>query len=939
MDVVGSEIGQKMRSAIKAKLTELGCYVDDELPDYVMVMVANKRTRLQMEDDLQLFLGDNTVQFVNWLHQVLQKLQEVTVTAPVVAKSIDTDKSKVRSESKDRKLKEKKDKLKQKHKKGDSLKKSKKKSKDKSHKKKDEKKSHKSKKKNKDKETEMIRPNVPPLLMNMEKDSEPSITDVFAGQILKNHGITIDTPKAEPKVDRKPIITDAKRPIIPIIDPATILTSENIDTEEDSSQNTSEISTSTQPEKSTTNVEDGPTNVEDSTNNEVTTTTDINVENTSAAVDVAAPREQHLKEIHEIETKIQGLRQKLADQLDSMSEDEDFLNIRTEAEELMTDFAEDVFQEISSANQARSLATDTPPLLPPSFRSPPPTPKSPAIPRPEKPKEPEVLPQIELNLPKRPIRERLGSRQEVAKAVEVKQPAVTKKSETRRVSESSKEKHDSPERFTPEREPDFWPKSKRRSIEVEKSKKPSFSEESSPEHRDIVPSKRLTSKVTVQPIEREITRAGPASVVRVRPRPRPAPAPASALLRRAMADAQKSLLNAPLKKDTEIKRGIVLPMRRTIDAKKIVIQIPSDRLPSPDGGHCDTSPPPRDAQYVPTCISKQFVNTEYVPSRRQSTRVDETLIVETINNHKLPAEKEKGPTFVVTLDGLDPNIFLAKKLKTEGLLDEEADVTNSMKEPKPKPKTPTKEPEKKMIEEQKTAEKVAPTLEKKRLSDTSHTSEESDTQVILQAKESEEESVEPKEKEVESETSVVVEKEDPSPVVRKRRGSPIVFDVSKKERVRERTVSTGSDSHVTVATNATTHKYDTLPPLSTVATPPERKPACRSFPACRFGPACVFAHPPCKFAAACTRRACVYSHPARVVPAVASHVVPAANFKTIQPTNPNMCKFYPGCVNPACHFYHPKPCRYGNACTNKLECNFYHHEQPASRWRVPYTVL
>lgn len=47
-----------------------------------MVMVANKRTRAQMEDDLQLFLGDNTELFVNWLHQVLKKLQEVTVTAP-----------------------------------------------------------------------------------------------------------------------------------------------------------------------------------------------------------------------------------------------------------------------------------------------------------------------------------------------------------------------------------------------------------------------------------------------------------------------------------------------------------------------------------------------------------------------------------------------------------------------------------------------------------------------------------------------------------------------------------------------------------------------------------------------------------------------------------------------------------------------------------------
>lgn len=44
-----------------------------------MVMVANKRTRSQMEEDLQLFLSNNTEAFVGWLHQVLQKLQEVTI--------------------------------------------------------------------------------------------------------------------------------------------------------------------------------------------------------------------------------------------------------------------------------------------------------------------------------------------------------------------------------------------------------------------------------------------------------------------------------------------------------------------------------------------------------------------------------------------------------------------------------------------------------------------------------------------------------------------------------------------------------------------------------------------------------------------------------------------------------------------------------------------
>lgn len=68
---------------MKAKLIELGSgtagYIDDELPDYVMIMVANKRSKEQMIGDLSLFLGKNTDTFVNWLHQVLEKLQEVTL--------------------------------------------------------------------------------------------------------------------------------------------------------------------------------------------------------------------------------------------------------------------------------------------------------------------------------------------------------------------------------------------------------------------------------------------------------------------------------------------------------------------------------------------------------------------------------------------------------------------------------------------------------------------------------------------------------------------------------------------------------------------------------------------------------------------------------------------------------------------------------------------
>uniref|UniRef100_A0A182RX68 Zinc finger CCCH domain-containing protein 14 n=1 Tax=Anopheles funestus TaxID=62324 RepID=A0A182RX68_ANOFN len=116
MDTLGTEIGQKMRSAVKAKLIELGTgsatgYIDDELPDYVMIMVANKRSRQQMVDDLSLFLGAQTEIFVNWLHQVLQKLQEVTLPASAATKSKESTKrksSEVEDKKKDKKRKDKK---------------------------------------------------------------------------------------------------------------------------------------------------------------------------------------------------------------------------------------------------------------------------------------------------------------------------------------------------------------------------------------------------------------------------------------------------------------------------------------------------------------------------------------------------------------------------------------------------------------------------------------------------------------------------------------------------------------------------------------------------------------------------------------------------------------------------------------------------------------
>lgn len=95
-----------LQSAIKAKLMELGAYVgksfvcvnlaalkmliaqllmfceilDDELSNYVMVMVTNRRSKAEMDRELQLFLGANTSAFTSWLQSVWMKLEQVTVT-------------------------------------------------------------------------------------------------------------------------------------------------------------------------------------------------------------------------------------------------------------------------------------------------------------------------------------------------------------------------------------------------------------------------------------------------------------------------------------------------------------------------------------------------------------------------------------------------------------------------------------------------------------------------------------------------------------------------------------------------------------------------------------------------------------------------------------------------------------------------------------------
>lgn len=115
---------------------------------------------------------------------------------------------------------------------------------------------------------------------------------------------------------------------------------------------------------------------------------------------------------------------------------------------------------------------------------------------------------------------------------------------------------------------------------------------------------------------------------------------------------------------------------------------------------------------------------------------------------------------------------------------------------------------------------------------------------------------------------------------------------------------------------------------------------CKSFPNCKFADKCLYIHPKCKFDLTCNKVGCNFQHSASLsgqlsAPPLSSHVVPVQNYKSISSTTtaPSMCKFYPNCSKPGCPFYHPKMCRFGKFCNNKLECNFFHNDAASNKFK------
>ncbi|GAB0094921.1 hypothetical protein DMENIID0001_102470 [Sergentomyia squamirostris] len=847
MENLGSEIGQKMRHAVKAKLLELNTgnssgYVDDELPDYVMIMVANKRSRQQMVDDLALFLGSNTEEFVNWLHQVLQKLQEVSLPPTLIQKS---SKRKA-SESTDNT--HKKDKKKEKR----------------------TKKSTKSQPSNSSTKSAGEK--------SKSSSSTTSITDVFANQLIQ---------KAKKTLETEPTVKVKKREGTP-----------EVDRDED---------------KTPENDFDIPTITEISENTEAT-------------------RRKELLELEEIQKKIYQAKRQLQNLTSDESEDEDFINLKADGE----DFDEpdpkqselDLTGTHSTFRNPSPIVFDLPAAKASSSSS---SEKEGDVSEPEPPvrktsvkdrlgTKPATEPSTATTKSKTNIISLSANRRsekeiyipafrrremEKVKEVAVKEKEVTR---IRRVFEGAIEK--------------TW----RDKRDVRDQPKVTIVKEAKPTVRQ-----RIGSRVIVAPPKPEFDEdsvdVAVNSVVKIKPRPvLPLGKQANKnLLLRAMAEAQKSTAAAVAKKTLD-KKPLTKSTRMSKKAN-ILIEVPRG----------DSS---REDEYVPTPVSKRHENDIeliYIPQTSCEDTEDDAMESIVVNDAE---EDQKTPQFVVTLDGIFKGIndSLKKKSSAKSVRDRGGEKKVVSVEPSCR-ETPKGSPAKKR-ESQERNKKVDVTPTKRSLND----------------------------------RDSLQECESPEPPRKRRTRSPIRFDLDEKpkrkespgtprsthktpEKDPERNSKSDGDGHTVTIRKIETKKYENLPSLlSSITVPqPPVKPKerckyfpnctkgdtcefihpsmpCKSFPNCKFGEMCLYLHPKCKYDLTCSRLDCNFSHTPVIsaAPPLASHVVPVHNYKMItQNLLPPLCKFYPKCSNTLCTFYHPKMCRFGRACMNKVECNFYHYDLPA----------
>merc|ERR1712194_417745 len=70
------KISNVLKTAVKEKLASMDCLIDDDLPNYIMIMMANRKTKKEMTEALTLFLNDRTEEFTTWLYQMLDNIRK-----------------------------------------------------------------------------------------------------------------------------------------------------------------------------------------------------------------------------------------------------------------------------------------------------------------------------------------------------------------------------------------------------------------------------------------------------------------------------------------------------------------------------------------------------------------------------------------------------------------------------------------------------------------------------------------------------------------------------------------------------------------------------------------------------------------------------------------------------------------------------------------------
>ncbi|XP_065184053.1 zinc finger CCCH domain-containing protein 14-like [Sycon ciliatum] len=75
----------ELRQLVCDKLIAISCYIDDELPDYIVAMVINGKSREHMSKDLSVFTGGQSDDFLDWLMKTVHDMSPGTqvATAPI----------------------------------------------------------------------------------------------------------------------------------------------------------------------------------------------------------------------------------------------------------------------------------------------------------------------------------------------------------------------------------------------------------------------------------------------------------------------------------------------------------------------------------------------------------------------------------------------------------------------------------------------------------------------------------------------------------------------------------------------------------------------------------------------------------------------------------------------------------------------------------------